>query len=85
MTDRTARRGAALPASLAPRGLSRDQAAGYIGVSAAKFDQMVTDGRMPKPKMIDARVLWDRWALDVAFETLPDREKSNPWDAGMPA
>lgn len=37
------------------RGLSRVLAAGYIGVSATKFDEMVADGRMPKPKKIDAR------------------------------
>ena len=35
-----------LPASLPPRGLSRVQAAEYIGIGATKFDEMVDDGRM---------------------------------------
>ena len=34
-----------LPLSLAPRGLSRVQAAEYIGVGATKFDETVDDGR----------------------------------------
>ena len=36
--------------SLAPRGLSRVQAAAYVGVSATLFDAMVSDGSMPGPK-----------------------------------
>jgi predicted DNA-binding transcriptional regulator AlpA len=67
-----------LPPSLPPRGLNRVQAAAYIGVGVTKFDQMVADGRMPGPKRIDGRVLWDRYALDAAFGALPDdvdREK----------
>jgi hypothetical protein len=58
---------------LCPRGLSRDQAAGYIGVGPTKFSEMVGDGRMPPPKHVDGRVIWDRYALDQAFEDL-DRE-----------
>ena len=41
-----------LPPSLAPRGLCREVAAVYIGVSPGTFDQMVTDGRMPGPKVV---------------------------------
>lgn len=57
--------------SYAPRGLSRDEAARYIGVGTTKFDEMVADRRMPKPKKIDGRVVWDRIALDAAFTDLP--------------
>lgn len=32
------------------RGLSREEAAMYVGVGSTKFDEMVNDGRMPKPK-----------------------------------
>ena len=32
------------------RGLQREMAARYVGISATKFDEMVDDGRMPKPK-----------------------------------
>jgi hypothetical protein len=69
-----------LPPSLAPRGLSRVQAAAYIGVGTTKFDEMVADGRMPKPKRIDGRTVWDLRRLDIAFEALPDESEVNPWD-----
>lgn len=67
---------------LQARGLSRVHAALYVGVSPSKFDEMVTDGRMPKPKCVDARRIWDKRRLDEAFEALPDTdaaEKPNPY------
>ncbi|MGP2493330.1 helix-turn-helix transcriptional regulator [Mesorhizobium sp. PUT5] len=60
------------PIAYAPRGLSRDEAARYVGVGSTKFDEMVKDGRMPKPKRVDGRTVWDRIALDAAFTDLPD-------------
>lgn len=68
------------PHTILPRGLSRVEAAEYIGVGASKFDQMVADGRMPQPKIIDARRVWDRHRIDSAFEALPDKEAVNEWD-----
>ena len=71
-----------LPLSLAPRGLSRVQAAEYIGVGVTKFDEMVDDGRMPRPKRIDGRNVWDRIKLDEAFAALEDEAgQKNEWDA----
>ncbi|MTK63091.1 MAG: hypothetical protein F8N15_00750 [Methanobacterium sp.] len=69
-----------LPPSLAPRGLSRVQAAAYIGVSPSLFDQMVADGRMPKPTRINARTVWDRYKVDESFSSLSNGEERNPWD-----
>lgn len=63
-----------------PRGLSRLQAAAYIGISASTFDLMVQTGRMPPPKRIGSRRVWDRHALDAAFDDLPDAAEPNPWD-----
>jgi predicted DNA-binding transcriptional regulator AlpA len=60
----------ALPPNLPPRGLNREAAAQYVGVSVGKFDQMTRDRRMPKPIRIDGRKVWDRLALDRAFEAL---------------
>ncbi len=74
-----ARRSDLLPASLPPRGLSRVEGAAYIGVSPSKFDELVKDGRMPRPKRIDGRTVWDRKQLDAAFEALPDEGDRNPW------
>jgi excisionase family DNA binding protein len=66
------------------RGLSRIEAAMYLGISPSKFDELVKDGRMPRPRMIDSRKLWDLHELDIAFDELP-REDSPPlagnsWD-----
>jgi predicted DNA-binding transcriptional regulator AlpA len=71
-----------LPPSLPPRGLSRVEAAAYIGVSASLFDQMVKDGRMPGAKRINGRVVWDRQKVDSYFAALPDEDASqqNPFD-----
>jgi predicted DNA-binding transcriptional regulator AlpA len=56
-----------------PRGLRRPDAARYVGVGLTKFDEMVADGRMPKPKTIDSCIVWDRNRLDDAFDSLPDQ------------
>jgi predicted DNA-binding transcriptional regulator AlpA len=69
-----------LPGNLAPRGLSRVQAAAYIGVSPTLFDEMVKDGRMPQPTRINARTVWDRVKLDEAFAALSDTNNDDdPW------
>jgi predicted DNA-binding transcriptional regulator AlpA len=74
-----------LPQSLPPRGLSREEAAAYVGISASLFDVLVKDGRMPPPKRINSRAVWDRLQLDTAFVALPSNDTSaNPWD-GMAA
>ncbi|MGM4885287.1 hypothetical protein AB8A20_07915 [Tardiphaga sp. 604_B6_N1_1] len=57
-----------------PRGLSREFAAAYIGVSASLFDEMVRDGRMPPAKQINRRKVWDVLAIDAAFTALDDAE-----------
>jgi predicted DNA-binding transcriptional regulator AlpA len=55
------------------RGRSREQAAAYIGVGETKFDQMVSDGRMPQPRVIDGRVVWCVYEIDDFFDRLPRR------------
>ncbi|WP_035713511.1 helix-turn-helix transcriptional regulator [Azorhizobium doebereinerae] len=61
-----------LPGSLPPRGLSRVEAAAYIGVSPGLLDEMIRDGRMPPPKRMNTRTVWDRYELDTAFSALPN-------------
>jgi hypothetical protein len=72
------------PLAVAPpaaRGLKRGDAARYVGVSPTKFDELVADGRMPCPLAIDARRVWDRVALDAAFDALGAADEDvNPWD-----
>jgi predicted DNA-binding transcriptional regulator AlpA len=69
-----------LPQSLPPRGLSREQAAAYIGISPSLFDMLIQDGRMPRPTRINSRVVWDRQKLDTAFEALADTEDASTED-----
>ena len=65
------------------RGLHRVEAARYVGVSPARFDELVKVGQMPGPKRIGTRRVWDVRALDLAFDALPGDtpEESNPWDS----
>jgi excisionase family DNA binding protein len=60
------------------RGLSRVQAAEYVGVSPSTFDELVASGRMPRPRTVKSRIIWDRWELDEAFETLPHKDGPSP-------
>lgn len=68
------------------RGLRREEAAAYLGFSPRKFDELVGDGRMPKPKRADGVVVWDILRLDSAFDALPDEDsvtqngRSSGWD-----
>lgn len=72
-----------LPISLPPRGLRREEAAAYIGVSPSMFDTMVDDERMPKPKHVNRCRIWDRMELDFAFTALPNSDgTSGRIDAG---
>jgi predicted DNA-binding transcriptional regulator AlpA len=70
---------AARKPSIEPRGLRHDTAALYVGVSPSKFDEMVKDGRMPKPKRVDGCVDLGSRALDVAFDELPSEGQVLGW------
>jgi predicted DNA-binding transcriptional regulator AlpA len=59
------------PDRIAVRGLSRERAAAYVGVSPASFDKMVAAREMPAPRTWGARKLWDVRELDAAFDELP--------------
>lgn len=66
------------------RGLGEPEAALYLGVGASKFRQMVNEGRMPRPRLIDSRRVWDVDDLDAAFRNLPiersaENEDDDPW------
>lgn len=73
----------ALPHSLAPRLVGREAAAAYLAISTTKFDELVRDGRMPRPKCIDKRRVWDVRLLDAAADALPTEggeEADDTWD-----
>lgn len=69
------------------RGLSRKDAADYIGVSTTKFDQLVSDKHMPRPKAIGGRRIWCVYEIDEHFDQLgaPHQAIStNSWDEVQP-
>lgn len=76
-------RAALAPLALLPRGLSADEAARYVGVGRTKFDELVARGAMPRGKRIDGRVVYDRLALDLAFNDLPDDSAGNAIDLAL--
>ncbi len=53
------------------RGLSKVEAAEYIGVGTTKFDEMVNTQIMPSPRLAGNKTLWDLRELDDYFERLP--------------
>jgi hypothetical protein len=58
-------------ASLPRRGLSREEAAMYLGISGSTFDDMRASGQIESPRLIKGRKLWDIRELDKAFDALP--------------
>ena len=68
----------ALPPTLAPRLITREAAASYVSVSPTTFDEMVKDGRMPRPKRLGGRrKAWDVRALDAAIDGLPNNDNND--------
>ena len=53
------------------RGLSREEAAVYLGISSTTFDELRKRGVVDLPRVIGGRKLWDIRDLDVAFDSLP--------------
>ena len=69
--------------SLPRRGLSREEAAMYLGVGAGTFDELRASGRVEPPRLIKGRKLWDIRDLDMAFEALPREDApgiGSSWD-----
>ncbi|NEI52667.1 hypothetical protein GR217_34175 [Rhizobium leguminosarum] len=62
--------------SYPPRGLSRVDACRYLGIGGTLFDQLVSEGKLPKAKRLAGRVIWDRVALDLAFGDMPEDGRS---------
>ncbi len=59
------------------RGLDREEAAIYVGVTLATFDQMVNDGSLPKPSEFNGEFVWDLVQLDRAFDRLSGMRRSS--------
>lgn len=55
---------------VAKRGLSLEEAAAYVGLSAAAFTKEIAAGRYPGPMPLSStrRKVWDRAAIDRAMD-----------------
>ena len=53
------------------RGLDENEAAVYLSLSPSFFRKLVTQGRMPRPRLVGERRIWDVEELDLAFKALP--------------
>ncbi len=60
--------------------MRRNDAAIYVGIGITKFDELVEDGRMPKPIRLDGCLIWDVHLLDESFDQLSDSHVANEWD-----
>jgi hypothetical protein len=58
-------------------GLGEVEAAAAIGISASKFRSLVKEKRMPSPRCLDGRKIWDVDELRVAFKALPHADKED--------
>lgn len=73
-----------LPPGVYPFAVPLDAAAALVGVSSNYFGQLVEEGRMPQPREIGRRVLWDTEEVKAAWRAIPKRgeaAKANSWDA----
>jgi hypothetical protein len=62
------------PIAYPPRGLSREEAARSMGITAFQFDQLVADGIVPRPKQVDGQAIWDNLHIP---SRVAERERQN--------
>jgi hypothetical protein len=67
------------------RGLTRTEAAMYLGISPSKFDELRKANRIAPPKILDGRLIFMVERLDEFLETLPDENQldNDDWTASL--
>jgi hypothetical protein len=75
----------ALDRPIRRRGLSRKEAADYIGISPSKFDELRKANRIPPPKVLDGRLIFTVERLDEFLDALPDENQtdSDDWTVSL--
>lgn len=76
----------ALERPIPRRGLSRVEAAAYIGVSPSKFDELRKANRIAPPKILDGRlIIFTVERLDEFLDALPDEnhETAEDWTVAV--
>jgi excisionase family DNA binding protein len=53
------------------RGLDENEAAIYLSLSPSFFRKLVSEKKMPRPRLVGERRIWDVEELDLAFKALP--------------
>jgi predicted DNA-binding transcriptional regulator AlpA len=63
------------------RGLSRAEAARFVGFSPTVFDRLVSDGQLPKPVSLHGEEVFDLIQLDLAFDRISGgASETNEWN-----
>lgn len=62
------------------RGFPCALAADYLGISPSKFRQLVAAKKIPAPRLIDSKRVWDKYDLDDFFDNLPRDGESTGWE-----
>ncbi len=62
-------------------GLGEIEAAAAIGISVSKFRSLVAEKRMPSPRRLDGRNIWDVDELRGAFKALPHQDETKEADS----
>lgn len=68
----------ALERPIPRRGLSRVEAAAYIGVSPSKFDELRKANRIAPPKILDGRLIFTLEKLDEFIDGFPTKTMRRP-------
>ena len=58
------------------RGLSRTEAALYLAISPSKFDELVKDRRVKRPRLIDTKQVWDIFELDMDHQEMIESSRT---------
>jgi len=67
------------------RGLSRLEAATYLGISPSKFDELRKANRIEPPKVLGGRLIFKVESLDAFLDSLPDENQTSDddWTASL--
>jgi hypothetical protein len=70
---------------LVRRGLSRIEAATYLGISPSKFDELRKANRIAPAKVLDGRLIFTTERLDEFLDALPDENQTgnDDWTASL--
>lgn len=60
-----------------PLGLGLNEAAAYLGLGPSLFERLVAEGKMPFPRQLAGRRVWDAEEVAAAFRRIPHATPAN--------